>query len=375
MTLVREDAPFMARAIQLAKRGVYTTSPNPNVGAVIVKNGEIVGEGWHQKAGQAHAEINALEQAGEAAKGATCYVTLEPCCHQGKTGPCSDALINAGIERVVVAMQDPNPKVAGKGVAQLEAAGLQVDYGLMGPDAEAINPGFCHLMRTGRPFITIKMAKSIDGRTAMASGESKWITGPEARGDVQRIRARQSAVVTGIETILHDDAKLDVRYPELGYAHDVLDEADVRQPLRVIVDSRLRIPLLARVLTPTDSVMIATTEEAPSIKVEQLRKRGVQVEIFPQEHRRVSLKALVQKLADMQCHSVMVESGATLAGNFVSQGMIDEYILFMAPKLLGSEARGLFQTPGLRKMSQAMRLKITDCRHIGEDLRITLRPE
>lgn len=364
---------WMARAMTLARRGLYTTDPNPRVGCVLVNDGRLVGEGWHRRAGEPHAEVHALRAAGQAARGATAYVTLEPCSHQGRTGPCAQALIDAGVTRVVAAMQDPNPQVAGRGLALLREAGIGVDVGLLEDEARALNPGFIARMSGGRPFVRLKMAMSLDGRTAMASGESQWITGPPARTEVQRLRARSSAVMTGVESIIFDNSRLTVRAEPLQ-----LDDAEtivLRQPLRVVVDSRLRLPLAAACLREPGRTLIATCTDDASRR-EALEAAGAEVLLLAADHAgRVDLAALLQHLADReQCNEVLLETGATLAGAMLGGDLIDEMYLFVAPTLLGGEARPLFALPGLERMAQQRALQIDDIRAVGRDWRVIARP-
>lgn len=355
------DHRYMARALQLAERGLFTADPNPRVGCVLVRNDEIVGEGWHQRAGEAHAEINALQTAGEQAKGATAYVTLEPCCHHGRTAPCSDALVAAGVTRIVAAMQDPNPRVAGQGLAQLEEAGIEIRSGVMQAQAEALNPGFIQRMSQGRPYVRGKLAMSLDGRTAMASGESQWITGPAARQDVQRLRARSAAIITGIGTVLADDPSLTAR----------VDEA-VEQPIRVVLDSQLQMPLNAKMLTlPGRTLVLTVSKDAQ--KADALREAGADVEVLTANNGRVDLNVVMQCLAHRDVNEVLVEAGATLCGAFLQSGLFDELVVYMAPMFMGSEARGLLCLPGLDKMAQAVKLEIVDVRAVGHDWRLNIK--
>ena len=360
----------MARAIQLATKGLYTTDPNPRVGCVLVKNDGIVSEGWTQPAGDAHAEIHALNNAvinKIDVTGATAYVSLEPCCFTGLTGPCTDALISAGIKKVVYAMEDPNPKVAGKGLAQLQAAGIEVVGPVLEENARTLNPGFIKRMQTGLPFVRVKMAMSLDGRTAMASGESKWITSAPAREDVQRLRARSSAVVTGIGTVLHDNPELCVRPEEIG-----LRTTDIKQPLRVVVDSQARLPMEARVLKSDGAVLHVCAVEAGMEKTDKAYQR-ITIEL---KNGKIDLLQLLKHLAALNCNEVLVEAGATLAGQFIQQGLVDEMIVYLAPKLLGSKARPLFELP-LDTMAAQLGLHIQDVRAVGQDWKITatLDPE
>ncbi len=359
------DRRYMAEAIQLAYKGLYTTDPNPRVGCVIVNDGQVVGRGWHVKAGEGHAEVNALKEAGEQACGATAYVTLEPCSHHGKTPPCADALIKAGVVRVVAAMQDPNPLVAGEGFQKLRDAGIAVDFGMLEAEAEAVNPGFIKRMRSGYPLVRVKLAMSVDGRTAMASGESQWITGAPARQDVQRLRARSSAIITGSGTVNCDDPALTVRAEELGV--DGATRAAERQPLRVIVDSEGDISSQAKLLQFPGKTIIAMASNKGLD--EQLDLNKVEYKSFPAENGRVDLKLLLSWLAAQGCNEVLIEAGATLAGAFVSQQLVDELWVYMAPKLMGSKARPLMSLP-LDKMSQQVPLALSDLRVVGDDIRL-----
>ena len=368
-------AAWMARALQLARRGIYTTHPNPRVGCVLVKNRQLVGEGWHLRAGEPHAEVHALRMAGQAAQRATAYVTLEPCSHHGRTGPCAVALIEAGVKRVVVAMQDPNPEVAGRGIAMLREAGIEVEVGLLEEEARALNVGFVSRMTRGRPHVRLKMAMSLDGRTAMQSGESQWITGPHARAEVQRLRAGASAVMTGVDSIIFDNSRLTVRAAQLG-----LDDAEViaaRQPLRVVVDTQLRLPQAAACLREPGRTLVATVAGHDSQRRVRLEAAGAEVVILPaDDNGRVDLHALLRYLAEQeQANEVLLETGATLAGAMLDAGLVDEMQLFVAPTLLGGDARPLFALPGLTRMAQQRPLEILDIRAIGRDWRITARPE
>ncbi|MCA1770648.1 MAG: bifunctional diaminohydroxyphosphoribosylaminopyrimidine deaminase/5-amino-6-(5-phosphoribosylamino)uracil reductase RibD [Halomonas sp.] len=366
---------WMARALELARRGLYTTDPNPRVGCVLVKHQRTVGEGYHRRAGEPHAEIHALRQAGEAARGATVYVTLEPCSHQGRTGPCAVALVEAGVARVVVATADPNPAVAGRGIALLREAGIEVEVGVLEEQARQLNPGFIMRMDHGRPFVRLKMAMSLDGRTAMRSGESQWITGPQARREVQRLRARSSAVMTGVESVIFDNSRLTVR-PEQAEIEGV--ELIVgRQPLRVVVDTHLRLPEAAACLTEPGRTLVATIEEHAPERRERLEAAGAEVVVLPTDgNGRVDLHALLRHLADVeQANEVLLETGATLAGAMLDAGLVDEMQLFVAPTLLGGDARPLFQLAGIETMAQQRGLEILDIRAVGHDWRITARPE
>lgn len=361
----RLDAVYMAHAIHLAERGLYTTDPNPRVGCVLVKEGEIIGEGWHRWAGQGHAEVEALRAAGARAKGATAYVTLEPCCHHGKTPPCSEALIRAGVIRVVAAMQDPNPQVSGRGLKMLQEAGVETVYGLLEDAARALNPGFCKRMLYGRPYVMSKLAMSLDGRTAMASGESRWITGEFARLDGHRLRARSSVIMTGVETVLADDPALTAR---LGEAVEVL------QPLRVIVDSRLRTPPEARLAREPGKNLIFTVCADPERQA-RLLEAGFAIQVLASSPEgRVDLDAALGWLARQGVNEVLVEAGPVLNGALLRLGLVDEWVVYMAPCVFGDEGRGLFHLPGLQKMADRIDLQIIDVRRIGSDLRLRLRP-
>lgn len=349
----------MQRALRLAQKGLYSTDPNPRVGCVLVKDGNIVGEGWHKKTGEAHAEVLALRQAGNDAKAATAYVTLEPCSHTGKTPPCAEALVQAEVSRVVVAMQDPNPLVAGQGLRRLQDSGIEVKSGLMEIQARALNPGFIKRMETGLPYVRVKMAMSLDGRTAMASGESQWITGEAARQDVQLLRARSSAILTGIGTVLSDDPSMNVRL-----SAQELNVDEVRQPLRVVLDSGLRFPAKAKIAEVEGDVLIMTTSRNDVDNAVQLAEKNGHVD----------LNAALNYLAEQEINEIHVEAGAILSGAFLQQQLVDEIVVYMAPHIMGDEARGLFALPGLSKMKDRISLDIQDVRMLGKDLRITAKP-
>jgi diaminohydroxyphosphoribosylaminopyrimidine deaminase / 5-amino-6-(5-phosphoribosylamino)uracil reductase len=366
-----DDQRFMTRAIRLAARGLYTTHPNPRVGCVLVKQGEVVGEGYHRRAGEPHAERNALALAGDKARGATAYVSLEPCSHHGRTPPCSEGLIEAGVGRVVAAMQDPNPLVAGAGLRQLESAGIPVEVGLMQVQAEALNPGFIRRMRDGLPYVRAKLAMSLDGRTAMASGESQWITSAEARRDVHRLRARSSAIMTGVGTLLVDDPSLDVR---LSPAELELDpDLETPRPLRVVLDPELATPTTARLLQLPGETLILCAESDTGLTA-ALEGAGARVVSVAGNERRLDLKEVLRLLAGQQVNEVVLECGATLAGAMLEQGLIDELIVYLAPHIMGDGARGLFHLPALQRMADRHELQIDDVRQIGRDIRITARP-
>jgi len=358
------DCDYMARALRLARRGLYTAHPNPRVGCVLVKAGKIVGEGWHRKTGEAHAEAAALQDAGDDAKGATAYVTLEPCVHQGKTPPCTDALIAAGVELVVAALVDPNGKVSGNGHSALEDAGISVRTGLLADEAAALNEGFLSRMRRGRPFVRLKIAASLDGRTAMATGESQWITGDAARHDVQRLRASSGAVMIGIGTVLADDPRLNVR-------RDDIDNDDM-QPLRVVLDSKLRMPVSARLLGLPGATAVFCADDRNRAALEAA---GASVHVVAARDDGVDLAAVIRKLADLEINDVLVEAGPTLAGSMLASDLVDELVIYQAPHIMGSETRGMFTTPNWQAIDQRLNLDLVDIRKIGADLRITARPD
>ena len=359
----KDDYRFMAKAIELAKNGLYTTDPNPRVGCVLVKHGVIVGEGWHDKAGGPHAEINALQAAGDNAKGATAYVSLEPCSHHGRTPPCSEALINAQVTRVVAAMQDPNPVVAGNGLQLLAQAGIAVTTGVMESQAQSLNPGHIMRMNSGRPYVRSKLAMSLDGRTAMANGESKWITGTAARHDVHFLRARSSAIFTGIGTVLADDPALNVRIEHLHYF----------PPIRVIVDSALKMPPSVKMLSLPGRTVILTCSSDQQ-KVDKLIEKGAEIVRIESTHNQVNLQQAFSRLAAMQINEVLVEAGSTLNAALLQAGLIDEIIIYMAAKIMGDKARGLFDLKNIISMEQSISLRIADIRAVGDDWRITAYP-
>jgi diaminohydroxyphosphoribosylaminopyrimidine deaminase/5-amino-6-(5-phosphoribosylamino)uracil reductase len=356
------DAAHMARALELARRGLWTTDPNPRVGCVLVNDGRVIGEGWHERAGGPHAEAMALAAAGPLARGATAYVTLEPCCHHGRTPPCADALIAAGVARVVYAMQDPNPRVAGGGAARLAAAGIAVEGGLLEHDARELNPGFVARMTRGRPWVTVKLAASLDGGTALPGGESRWITGEAAREDVQRLRARSSAVMTGSGTVIADDPRLDVRLEGAG-----------RQPLRVVLDSRLRTPPTARILAPPGQALILCTALDES-RAAALRAAGAEVQALPGAAGSVDLTAALELLAAREVNELLVECGAGLAGALLAAGRVDELMLYLAPTLLGRGARRLADLEAPASMAERLRFAIVGKQDVGGDLLLRLRP-
>jgi len=355
-----QDSLFIARAIYLAKKGRYTSKPNPRVGCVLVKDNKIIAEGWHVRAGQGHAEVEALKNTQDA-QGVTAYVTLEPCSHFGRTPPCAEALVKAKVSRVVIAMQDPNPLVAGKGIAILEQAGISVTCDILRSEAVAINTGFITRMTTGKPYVISKMAMSLDGRTAMASGESKWITSPQARQDVQKLRAESGCVLTGVETVLADDPSMNVR---LG------DDISVEQPLRVILDSQLRTPVHAKLFALAGRTLILTGS-AEQHKIDALTQAGAEVyTLNVTREGRLDLNEVLKFLAKQHVNDVLVEAGSILNGALMEQGLIDECIVYMAPSILGSSGRGLCAMPHIHKMIDKTELEFVDVRKVGVDLRL-----
>ena len=368
--LAANDARHMARALELARKGVYSTHPNPRVGCVIVRDGETVGEGWHVQAGGPHAEVHALRQAGDRARGATAYVTLEPCSHHGRTPPCADALVAAGVARVVVAMQDPNPQVAGQGLERLRQAGIAVTCPLLATEARALNPGFLKRMEHGQPYIRVKLAMSLDGRTAMASGESQWITGPAARSAVQRLRAQSSAVLTGADSVIADGARMTVRAAELGLDAETVELATRRTPLRILIDGRLRVPLDAPFFQVGPALVVTCADAAAH---PQYAHGGHELLSLCGEDGRVDLPQLSIELARRGINEVLVEAGASLAGAFARQGLVDEYQLFIAAKFMGSTARPLLDWP-LERMSEAAPLQIIEMTAVGDDWRVIAVP-
>jgi diaminohydroxyphosphoribosylaminopyrimidine deaminase/5-amino-6-(5-phosphoribosylamino)uracil reductase len=353
------DHAFMARTLRLARCGLWTTTPNPRVGCVIVKEGEIVGEGWHVRAGEAHAEVHALRAAGDRARGATAYVSLEPCSHHGRTPPCAEALIDAGLARVVAAMTDPNPQVAGQGMQLLTLAGIRAEVGLLEAEARELNLGFISRMTRHRPWLRLKTASSLDGRTALANGASQWITGPQARADVQRWRARACAILTGVGTVRADDPQMNVRDLDVS-----------RQPLRVIVDSGLNTPPKARILGP--GTLVVGLDGAKRAAIEA---SGAEVLLMESgADGRIDLPLLLAELARRGCNEVHAEAGATLNGALLRAGLVDEWLAYLAPMAMGNPARGLFDTPELTAMAGCPRFKSHDLRQLGDDIRLTLRP-
>lgn len=352
----------MARALALAAQGLNTTTPNPRVGCVLVRDGHVVGEGWHRRAGEAHAEVHALQAAGSRAAGATAYVTLEPCSHFGRTPPCSDALIAAGVTRVVAAMEDPNPLVAGRGLAKLRAAGVETAHGLLENEARELNVGFVSRMTRGRPWLRLKAASTLDGKTALENGVSQWITGSAARDDGHRWRARACAILTGIGTVREDDPQLNVRAIPCE-----------RQPLRVLVDARLDVPLAARILQGAPALIATASEDAARIAA--LQAAGHEVIVLPNPAGKVDLPALLLALGQRGINEIHAEAGFKLNGSLLREGCVDELLLYLAPMLVGDAAQGLFNLAALTALDQAIRLDIRDIRRIGDDFRILARPQ
>jgi len=363
------DHEHMAAALRLAANGLYDTAPNPAVGCVLVKDGDVIASGWTAPAGGPHAERVALAAAGAAARGATAYVTLEPCSHTGRTGPCSRALIEAQVARVVYASRDPNPRVDGRGAAELAAAGIAVEGGVMESAAEPLNRGFFTRMRRGTPYVRSKLAVSLDGRTALANGASRWITSAQARADVHRWRARSSAVLTGSGTIVDDDPSLDARREEAGIA----PELGIKQPLRVVIDARLKMPPDAKTLRLPGEVLVLTTRSLDDAKAQALRAAGARVERVHGDAEHCDLRAVIARLGEHEINDVWVEAGAGLNGALLRAGLIDELIIYMAPRLLGDTARGMFTVPALETLAAGWSLVFEDCSSIGPDLRITAR--
>ena len=357
---------MMADALRLARNGITTTQPNPRVGCVIAKDEKIIAQGWHKKAGCEHAEILALQQAGEQAQGGVAYVTLEPCSHFGRTPPCAEALIESGIDEVVIAMMDPNPLVAGQGIKKLQQAGIKVRNGLLQQQAMELNRGFVSRMKRGRPWVTVKHGASLDGRTAMQNGESKWITGSAARADVQQLRAASSAILTGSGTVLADDPSLTVRL-----------NGAARQPLRIVLDSNLSVPDSAKIYNDGHPLLVATALDEKDDRFQQLSQREIDIRSFPGgESGRVNFRRLFQCLADEYlCNEILVEAGSVVCGSLLANELVDELILYLAPVVMGSAARGLFDIPGLDSMAQRVHMTVKDVRPTGQDWRFIVQPD
>jgi len=389
MVFTKQDYQYMQQAISLAKQGHFTTSPNPRVGCVLVSNGGVIGEGYHQKAGDGHAEVNAITFAKkkypEQIKGATAYVTLEPCSHFGRTPPCAQGLIDVGIRHVIIAMVDPNPQVSGRGIAMLEAAGITTSVGLLEEEAKTLNVGFIHLMTTGFPYVRCKLAASLDGKTAMASGESKWITGAQARQDVQRLRAASCAIISGADAIIDDNAKMTVRWKELGSLKESYEQKLLRQPVRVIIDSKNRLtPDLALFQCEAPIILMRTTiekqhnwphfvDQVVCLVDKDLDERAGEKEKRGTKTEQVDLTTLLLKLAQRGFNDVLIESGANLAGAFIEQNLVNELILYQAPKLMGAEGKSLVSLPNIEQLSQSKNLTICDVRMVGKDIKIVAK--
>ena len=369
------DQIFMARAIQLAKKGQYTTHPNPRVGCVIVKDNHIIGEGYHQIAGQPHAEVNALASVQKSQidqiENATAYVTLEPCSHTGKTPPCADFIVNLGLSRVVIAMLDPNPQVSGRGVKKLTDAGIEVSIGILEEQARALNLGFIKRMEHNKPFVRVKMAMSLDGKTAMASGESQWITGSEARNDVQRLRAQADAILTGSGTVLEDNPSLNVRINPQNLNLENEEITELKQPLRVVLDTDLKINTSAKMLGLSGKTLIYTCN-SDSPKTQQLNQTNTEVKILTES--KILVNEVLEDLASREVNEIHVEAGATLCGALLEAQCVDEIVIYMAPTILGGDAKSLFNLPQLQSIKDKVNLEIKDIRAIGNDWRITAIP-
>jgi diaminohydroxyphosphoribosylaminopyrimidine deaminase / 5-amino-6-(5-phosphoribosylamino)uracil reductase len=355
-----DDHRYMARALELAGRGLYTATPNPRVGCVIVHGGSVAGEGWHERAGAAHAEVGALAAAGNRARGATAYVSLEPCVHQGRTGPCTEALIKAGVARVVAAMQDPNPLVSGKGSERLRQSGIAVETGLLAEEARELNVGFVSRMTRGLPWVRVKVAASLDGKTALANGRSQWITGEEARRDGHHWRAQACAVLTGAGTVRDDDPRLTVR-----------DVPTTRQPLRVIVDSRLETPPTAKILEGGGVLVAAARDDRASIAA--LKAKGAEVIVMPNREGKVELGDLFRELGRREINEVHVEAGFRLNGSLLREGFVDELLVYLAPAIIGDKGNGMFELPELTELAGRRQLAIKDLHAVGSDIRVIAR--
>ncbi|HTU67365.1 MAG TPA: bifunctional diaminohydroxyphosphoribosylaminopyrimidine deaminase/5-amino-6-(5-phosphoribosylamino)uracil reductase RibD [Steroidobacteraceae bacterium] len=358
------DEAAMRRALELAARGLYSTQPNPRVGAVLARDGEIVGEGWHERAGEPHAEPIAIRNAGDRARGATAYVTLEPCNHHGRTPPCVDVLLASGVRRVVYAVGDPNPKVNGTGAARLRAAGVTVESGLLAADAEALNEGFMMRMRRQRPFVRLKSGASLDGRVALANGASQWITGEAARADVQHWRAQSGAVLTSAATVLADDPRLDVRLKS------------ARQPLRVVLDRRRAVKKTAKILkAPGDVLIFAAASKVKRKPPADEMLGDARIERLRLKKAHLDLAQVLARLAELEINDLLVEAGPRLSGALLQAGLVDEWLVYLAPKLLGRDARPLAALPRLSRLADAPEFELRDSVTVGNDVRLRLRPK
>ncbi len=369
MNKTHYDYAYMAQALRLAKKGLYTTRNNPRVGCVIVQQNEVIGQGFHAYPGQPHAEINALESIKGSAENSTVYVTLEPCTHHGKTPPCIEALVNAKVGRVVAAMQDPNPLVNGKGLKYLQENNIDTACDILNSEATELNKGFIQRVSINRPYVTIKSAISLDGKTALQSGESKWITSEESRLDVQKLRARSCAIITGIDTVLADDPKLTVRLSK----HDLGIDQDIQQPKRVILDSQLRISANAKILNQAEEVIIYTCSQ-DNEKLETLRKLNVEIVKVNSTNEHVDLVAVLEDLAHREFNEILVESGPTLVGSLLKEKLVDEMIIYMAPHIMGDEGQGLAKFLPIHSMQDRIELQINDLRKVGADIKLQVKP-
>ena len=370
MKNLSNDHAYMAQALRLAKKGLYTTRNNPRVGCVVVKQDEIIGQGFHAYPGQAHAEINALNDVQGTAEDSTVYVTLEPCAHQGKTPPCINALINAKVKRVVAAMQDPNPLVNGTGLKYLQENNINTTCNILNMEAAELNKGFIQRVTAGRPYVTIKSAISLDGKTALQSGESKWISSAESRLDVQKLRARSCAILTGIDTILADDPRMTVRLSK----HELGIDQNIQQPKRIILDTQLRIPTNAKILNQAEDVIIYTCSKNNE-KLETLNALNVEVVQLSSVHQHVDLTAVLEDLAQREFNEVLVESGPTLVGSLLKEKLADEMVIYIAPHVMGDDARGLTKYLPIHSMQDRIDLEINDLRKIGTDIKLQLKPK
>ena len=360
---------YMNKALKLAKKGLFTTTANPRVGCVLVSRGRVVGKGYHKRVGEPHAEVFAIENADEYSGSATAFVTLEPCSHYGKNPPCADALIEAGVRRVVICNNDPNPLVAGKGIAKLKAAGIKVKSGYKSKTGQQLNIGFFYRMHKGIPYVRLKMAQSLDGRTAMKNGESHWITGKMARKDVQYWRARSHAILTGIDTVLQDDCKLTIRVKQLPKKYQNLpNDFDVYQPMRVVLDTHLRMPLNAKIIQGLGRIVVMTASNNSS-KINQLQGLGVEVMQMPIDNNKIELNAVLKWLGDQQINELLVETGATLAGSFIQQNLVNQLILYTAPVIMGSSARPLFEI-NIEEMKNRLHIEHFKTKQMGKDWRL-----
>lgn len=368
MEFTSQDHQMMQKAISLAKKGIYTTAPNPNVGCVLVKNGEIIGEGAHLKAGEPHAEVHALRQAGADAQNATAYVTLEPCSHYGRTPPCAEGLIKAGVAKVICAMVDPNPRVAGRGLAMLNEAGIETAFGLFEDDARALNPHFLTRMETGKPFVQLKMAASLDGKTALKNGVSQWITSKEAREDVQRYRALSGAILSTAKTVIEDNASLNVRWNELpSSVQETYSETTLRQPLRIILDRQHSLTSDLKLFQSGGDVITVSSQDSHPVTSHEKH-----LHCMVTDKHQLDLNNVINCIAnEHNVNHIWVEAGATLAASMIKEELVDELIIYLAPKLMGADGRSLLNIVGLETMSEAINLDIKDIRLVGKDIRIT----